>query len=220
MSEPVHENKKGEMSMYEMLSEVLGARGWQVERGEREELISTEPGSPVQCVDGRKDMNVPESYFYGPKIQGATAGVAAMIARMEGADQITDIHIEEACSRIENAGYKPGLHDVSEEHLHCGRVAKSAQLGDPEWGIGLNEVANIVGRHGGPNTQLGGHHQETFVGINFVPDTTRVPNPDQQSFQLDAWFAQALGLNLELVLNDAALTVEALNGPKIARIWE
>lgn len=206
--------------MYESLKNLLEPMGWKVEVGKREELVTTTPGAPIQCVDGRKDLDAPNLYFEGPKIQGGALGVAALIAREEAAEKVTTKHIEEACRRVVKAGYTPGIHDVSREHLHCGRMLKSEEVGDAPWEDDFDSAAEIVGSYGGPNTELDGSHAESYVGVNFVKNTTRVPNPDMQSFQLDAWFADEVGIDVRLVLTDAVKTVEALNGPKAARIWE
>jgi|GEM_PF-1262214 len=205
--------------MYQKLKEMLEPSGWKVEKGKREELVPTKPGAPTQCVDGRIDPEVPRDYFEGPKIQGGALGVAALIAREEKAERITSVHVEEAGRRIIKTGYTPGIHDISKDP-HCGRIKTSEEVGDPEWEIGFEEAAEIVGSYGGPHTHLAGSHGESYVGVNFVEDTTRVPNPEQQSFQVDAWFAEKIDLGQDLVLTDAVKTVEALNGPRVIRVWE
>jgi hypothetical protein len=171
------------------------------------------------CVDGRIDSSKQDE-FGGPKIQGGALGVAAMLARMENASSITAQHVEEACNRIKKAGYNSGVHDVSDRDLHCGRMVVSEQVGDLPWGITFDDSAKIITDHSGAHTHLDGQHGESIVNVNFVEGTTRIPDPDNQKFQLDAWFAQQIGLDLDLVLGDAVKTVELLDGPKIARIFE
>ncbi|MFH2019377.1 MAG: cadmium-containing carbonic anhydrase [bacterium] len=212
------EPTKGGM-MYESLKNLLEPMGWKVEVGKREELESTTPGAPIQCVDGRIDPKVKRINFEGPKIQGGALGIAALIAREEGAKKITKDHLEEGCRRTVKAGYTPGIHDISKDP-HCGRMLKSEEVGDAPWEDDFETAAATVASYGGPNVHLDGSHAEQFVGVNFVDDTTRVPNPEQQSFQLDAWFAEKVGIDVRLVLTDAVKTVEALNGPKTVRIWE
>lgn len=214
------------MSHFEDISRILVVRGWVVESGnerEREQLVGIKRGSPVLCVDGRPAKGrVVGNTFLGPKIQGGVAGIAALVAGEQFAQFVSDEHVSWASALVKRSGFLPGLHDMSDNQLHCGRIDRGikGELSDPVWQVRPSEVAKIVIAKGGVNVSLNGSHQERAVWINFIQDTTRVPNSGDQVFQLDAWYASWVGLNLMRFLTDAVQTVEAISGVRRAVVWE
>lgn len=160
--------------------------------------------------------------FFGSKIQGGAAGVAVLIARQEGANRVTADHVERACKLIKQTGFSAGVHDMRDRDLHCGRVDRGmkGELSDPAWQVTPGEIAKMVIDQGGKHVALSDTHQERSVWINFIENTTRVPNDRDQVFQLDAWYVNWIGLNLMGVLMDAVQTVEAISNVRQAVVWE
>lgn len=193
------------------LTDELKNRGWEVKEGSRDGLVPVEVNGLGPCVDGRKA----NKKLRGPKIQGGVLGVMAL-----GVGRGDETAVREAVKIIKEAGFKPAVH--GDEHHHeegCGfgRLWSEGKLNNfPKLEVSLERVKEIVLEEGGEYVELIGGHEEKQVKVNMVEGMTL--EPDGNSFILDAWVAQKLGINKDKLLENAVEVVEKLNGPKVVEL--
>lgn len=212
--------KPGYMPMVEVLREALPH--WdEVREGDRGLLVETIQDGWTACVDGREAYDTSDQKTRGPKVQGGTLGVAMLIAYREGTPINEDV-FREACQLTVESGFLPGVHDMSHGECHCGHcnLFMKGYFGEgaPTLELEPAKMAGIVKDFGGGEIELMGEHEERVVRVNFVKDTTLVP--DTTAFGLDAWWIEELGLDVNFLLQNAASTVEGLNGPLVLEVIE
>jgi hypothetical protein len=188
--------------------------GWQVKKGGRTGLVKTSASGAVHCVDGRLADQTDE-VMRGPKIQGGVLGVMAL-----GLKRGDEAAVKEAMAIIQKAGFIAGVHgDDHHGVAGCGfgkLWRQKALSGLPELTVSLERVKEIVTENGGVYIELKGGHEEKVVRVNMVANMTLAP--DGSGFGLDLWVAAKLGIEPDLLLKNAAETVEKLNGPKIIEV--
>ncbi|MBI4034944.1 MAG: hypothetical protein HY381_00925 [Candidatus Chisholmbacteria bacterium] len=185
----------------ESFEEILQDRGWRVERVGRqgEGLVAVVPASLVDCMDGRRRRGLPSVPAKGPKIQGGVLGVAELLK----------VSIKQACIKVKQAGFVPAVHgDVEHGRAGC---AFARNLG-----VNMHRVIKVVEKAGGKYVVAEGSHEEGYLRVNLVPETTVVA--DGRAFHIDLWVAKELGIDPEKMLANAAETVEALGGLRVAKV--
>jgi hypothetical protein len=195
------------------VSELLKQRGWEIRGGNREGLVKVEAQGLVHCVDGRKGDK--EDKMRGPKLQGGVLGVMAL-----GVKRGDKQGLREAVRVVKEKGYVPGIHgdqDHGGEGCGFGKLWSQGQLEDlPKLELTPEEMREVVEEMGGAYVELSGGHEEKLVRANLVKGMTLVPEGD--SFGLDVWAAEELGIDSFELVKNAVETVEKLNGPKIIEI--
>lgn len=197
---------------------VLEGRGWQasiVKATNFTKLVPVTPKGLMKCVDGRPSDH---PAMDGPKSLG---GVYA-IATNRG---VTDIDgLKQIVEEVKKSGHVPSVH--GDDHAHpapmgCGffklwSLGKLDGIPPPKFDSEQGQAAVLEA--GGVYEQLSGSHEEKIVYINFVPNTTIVPNGNDQAFVVDAWLAGKFNLDVPKYLIAAASTVEQLKGPLKAEL--
>lgn len=192
------------------IQSLLGSK-WRVKQGNDGLLVPTVGGAIKRCMDGRKikSMWPGNELTHGPAMQGATEGLALLLALQGGYAQVDGQDVERACRITRAQGFLPSVHDHSKEGVHC---AHSALAYKGQFGVDMSidpmELVQIINEHDGKTVYLAGKHQERSVKINFVTGTTILA--DNSAFVLDLWFARAIGLDRDLVLNNLILTLSGL----------
>lgn len=186
--------------------------GWGGVEGDRSRLVSTVAGAANRCMDGRppKGFWPSAELTKGPAIQGATEGIALILALQSGRSFLEAEHVIWATSLLANLGFVGGVHDFHENNeVHCAH-AKAAYSGAFPVGVKIEsmELVSLVENKGGKHMFLNGSHAEKKVQINFVQGTTLPAQYD--AFVVDAWLASAIGLDRELLMSNLAQTFTAL----------
>ena len=202
-----------------MLERMLGS-GWEVKEGDPSLLVRVVRGGLVHCVDGRKvdQFLVPQKIVRGPKIQGGAEGVALLLAKAQGVSEVDESWFRKACQVIKNSGFVPGVHDF--DHLHCGHFNLASQgkfEGMPRFTITAGDMSRIVGEFGWSQVHLAGQHEEYVMRVNWDPNMTLIPN--KEAFNLDAWYANVIGINQETLLDNAAKTVMGLSSVRTVEVF-
>jgi len=203
--------------------QVLLGKEWEVRKGDEELLVPVVKKGVVHCVDGRlmKGRNRRcHKANRGPKIQGGALGVAYLVARSKNTKVVDEEVFKEACQMIVDSGFVPSVHDMSGEHVHCGhcKLAMKGYFEDLDLQIEPKRMVEIVKEFEGREIFLDGEHEEKVVRLNYRENTTLEPKGD--AFGLDVWFAEKLGLSVEVLLDNAVKTVVGLNGPRVIEIIE
>jgi hypothetical protein len=187
---------------------------WEAFSGDRNGLVQVVPGSIARCIDGRppKGLFKPQKLTRSPALQGATEGLALILAMQGGRSEVDRGVFSRACEMTLNVGILPGVHDYHENSVHCAHANLAGQglLGSevPALSLSPGEMTRMVEEYGGENVFLAGEHQEKKVQINFVPNTTIEAN--FSSFVLDLWYATSVGLDRDLVLGNVMATLNGL----------
>jgi len=192
------------------LRKQLQGLGYEVKEGDPSLLVPVDPKGALMCVDGRLGDGS-EEVMSGPKLQGGILGVMAL----------GGLSSSEAIMRAKEAGFKPGIH--SDDHhgeMGCGfgklwLNRAFERINPPQ--ESLAEITQAVVEAGGSSVVLEGAHAEKTVRINLQEGMTLVP--DGTAFILDLWPAQALGLDSQVVAENALDTVKKLNGPNVIEIF-
>lgn len=192
----------------------MGGSSKEMRREMKDRLVRVQPGGLGPCGDGR--MALDGRKLFGPKILGGVLGVVAQGLGKNPGETVKEEDIRLACKIVRTAGFTPSIHgDTRHGESGCGfgRLWSQGELtGLPRLGVSLERIREIVIEEGGEYVVLDGEHEETFVAINYVRDTTF--QPDGSCFIVDAWAAKIFGINQRAMLTTAAEVVRKLGGPR------
>lgn len=176
------------------------------------------------CGDGRGIVGIFNSkQELGPKVFGATIGLADIMAADEGDDLTRLHHLEKAIYRVSGSGYKPSYHNIDKHEIHCGQQAKMDSVGIkgiPPQEFTPLEAARLIDERGGSQIKVHGDHKETELWINLVHATTRVPDARKQRFCVDVWFLERLGISAETIVSSIVETASLLSNVNTVRIMD
>ncbi len=177
------------------------------------------------CGDGRGLAGIVQNKVkvLGPKVFGATIGLADIMAADEREDRTSLHHLEKAIFRVKGFGFTPSYHNINKHEVHCGQQAKMVNPGIkglPPQEFTPLEAAERIRERGGDNINLKGEHEETELLFNLVESTTRVPDANNQRFCVDAWFLQRLGISSQVIVSSIVETASLLSRVNTVRIMD
>lgn len=184
-------------------------RGWIVEELHANliELVDVPDGAALGCGDGREIRAatpiIELAYKHGPKIFGATSGLAALYGygTLEGLKKII--------TRIVSLHYVPGCHGDNHNGIAgCGQNAlwaagKLSKL--PPLQMTSEEIKNEVLAYNGVYVDHLHYRTEATLDLNFIPKRTQVPAG--MRFHEDLWFLQQVSSNNAEILQKAYLMI-------------
>lgn len=181
-------------------------------------------GGYNHCGDGRGISGFfTNKQELGPKVFGATIGLADIMAADERDDRTRIHHLEKAIFRVNGFGYASSYHNIDKHELHCGQQAKMASTGIkgiPPQEFTPLEAAKLIDERGGSQIKVHGEHKETELWINLVQATTRIPDAKDQRFCVDVWFLERLGISTATIVGSIVETARLLSDVNTVRIMD
>lgn len=187
---------------------ILEARNWQATieiASSVRDIVPVEPTGILKCIDGRASNN---KALKGPKMPGGIYSIAQNrgVTTIEG--------LKEIAKEVSDVGYAPSVASGDEGFFKVWLAGKKKDR--PEYhayqgAAAIEEAGYFVEVHKG-------EHAEKMTVINLVEGKTLDPKENDQRFVVDVWAAGKFGLDLPKFVEAAAKTVEAMGGPKKAKL--
>ena len=122
--------------------------------------------------------------------------------------------LKEIAKEVSDAGYAPSVASGDEGFFKVWLAGKKKDR--PEYhayqgAAAIEEAGYFVEVHTG-------EHAEKMMVINLVEDKTLDPKENDERFVVDVWAAGKFGLDLPKFVEATAKTVEAMGGPKKAKL--
>ncbi len=183
--------------------------GWRVNVVETGGLVRVSRGGALLCGDGRASSS-DRGYFFGPKIFGGVLGLAALIAMSEGK---REFGIPTLAAAMNFGDHVPGMHDIHDDHVHCGQQIVAMQGGVyPKQNFTPQQGRDYALQYGGVQVYLSDEHAETEFGVNLREGTTRLPDSLDQRFWNDFWYLRDR-VSEGVAVEASTKTIAALNSP-------